>query len=90
MVHVFLTHDVKDAAEWRTHFDSDETNRSNAGIKVHGVYTAADNPNRVTVVTEFPSMDVLNGFMNNPDLKAAMEKGGVISAPEVKVLHEMK
>ncbi|MES2477635.1 MAG: DUF3764 family protein [Bacteroidota bacterium] len=89
MVHVILSHQVKDAAEWRAHFDSDEANRAAAGIKVHGVYTSAADPNQVTVMTEFPNTDVLNAFMNNPDLKAAMERGGVISEPEVKVLIKM-
>lgn len=89
MVNVLLSHEVKDFATWKTGFDSDETNRAAAGIKVHGVYTSVDNPNHVTVHTEFPSVEVVNGFLNNPELAASMEAAGVTSKPEAKILNKV-
>jgi quinol monooxygenase YgiN len=89
MVTVILSHEVKDFAQWKTGFDSHETTRAAAGVKTTGVYTSVDNPNMVTVTTEFPSAEAVHGFVNSPDLKAAMEKGGVIGAPEVKILNRM-
>jgi hypothetical protein len=51
-----------------------------------GVFTAIDNPNRVTLTGECASLDILQSFMGQPELKAEMEKAGVISEPEMKVL----
>jgi hypothetical protein len=89
MVTTILTHEVKDYDVWRKAFDGDETNRSNAGFKTHGVYRGVENPNSITIMMDAPSMEAINAFMTNPDLKAAMEKGGVISAPEVKILNKV-
>ena len=89
MVTVILSHDVKDFSSWKTLFEEGESLRAQAGIKVSGVYTAADNPNRATVITEFPSLEVVTAFMGNPELKSAMEKGGVIGTPTVQVLNKV-
>lgn len=90
MVDVILTHEVKDFAAWKKVYDADAPNRDNAHMKVHGVYTAMDNGNKVTIVGEFPNAEALNVFMDNPSLKAAMEKGGVMGMPDVKVLNKVQ
>lgn len=89
MVTTILTHEVKDYDVWRKAFDDDGGNRSAMGVSVTGVYRGVENPNQITVVTEVPSLEAIKAFMANPDLKAAMEKGGVISAPEVKILNKV-
>ncbi len=90
MVKVIVTHEVKDFAAWKKIFDEDALNRDTADMKVHGVYTAVDNPNKVTIVGEFPNPEAVKGFMDNPALQAAMEKGGVIGMPDVKVLNKVQ
>jgi hypothetical protein len=86
MVNVILTHEVKSFSDWKKGFDEGEPMRAQAGVKTSGVYASVDNPNLVTVIAEFPSVEVVNGFMNNPELQAGMEKAGVIGKPEVKIL----
>jgi hypothetical protein len=86
MVTTILTHEVKDFATWKKVFDEDGVNREKMGVKVSGVYQSVENPNMITVITEIPSIEAIKGFMANPDLKAAMEKGGVIGMPEIKIL----
>jgi hypothetical protein len=85
-----VTHEVKNYAEWKKGFDADKPNRDKAGIKTMGIYASVDNANLVTIITEAPSAEVAKGFATNPDLKAAMEKIGVISAPDVKVLTKIE
>lgn len=85
-VTVIITHEVKDYASWRKGYDADELNRKNAGFKVWGVYADVKNPNLVSVIGEFPSAAAADGFITNPKLKDVMDKAGVISKPEVKVL----
>ncbi len=89
MVKVILTHEVKNVAEWKKGFDAGEAMRAEAGVKTLGVYTSVHNPNHVTITTEFPSLEAVNGFMSNPELKAGMEKAGVVGAPEVKILNKL-
>lgn len=88
MVNVILSHEVKDYATWRKIFDDGEALRSGAGVKVNGVYTSVENANHVTVLTEFPSVEAVQGFMSNPQLQSTMEAAGVVGKPEVKILNK--
>ena len=85
-----VTHEVKNYAEWKKGFDAGKPDRDKAGIKTMGVYVSVDNANLVTVITEAPSVEVAKGFASNPNLKAEMEKVGVISATDVKILTKME
>ena len=85
-VTVVVTHEVMSYAAWRTVFNKDEANRMAAGFQIIGVYTDTKNPNVVTVIGEFSSVAAADSFMVNPKLKEAMEKGGVVGKPDVKVL----
>jgi hypothetical protein len=89
MITVILSHEVKNYSNWRKVYDDDEKNRSKAGIKLTSVLESVDNPNMITMIGEAPSLEAIKNFMANPDLKAAMELGGVISKPEVKLLRKL-
>lgn len=89
MATIILTHEVKNFSEWKKGFDAGEPLRKQAGLKINGVYTSVDNPNHVTVITESPSVEAANGFLTNPDLKAAMEQAGVIGVPEAHILNKI-
>ncbi len=86
MVTVILSHEVKDFAKWKEGFDSGEAMRAGNGIKTTGVFAAADNDNHVTILTEFPSAEAVQGFLANPDLQASMEEAGVVGKPDIKIL----
>ncbi len=86
MITVIITHKVKNYSDWRKVYDADAENRSRAEFKISGVFQAVDNPNKVTLIGETPSVEAFSGFMSNPALKAAMEKGGVTGMPDVKIL----
>ena len=89
MVTVIITHECKNYSDWRKVFDADDVNRLKAGFKSTGVYHSVENANKITIIGEAPSVEVIQGFMSNPELKAAMERGGVISKPEVKILNKI-
>jgi hypothetical protein len=89
MIHVIGSHEVKDAKSWKEKFDGDNANREKFGVKVHGVFTAADNPNMVHLHMEFPSQEVLNGMMSDPDMQKTMAEAGVISEPKFIVLNKI-
>jgi hypothetical protein len=89
MVTVIISHECKNYSVWKKVFDADEVNRSKAGFKSTGVYRSVDNANKITIIGEAPSVEAINGFMANPELKAAMERGGVIGMPDVKILNKI-
>ena len=89
MITVIVSHEVKNYLDWRKVYDEDENNRSKAGINLKSVYQSTDNANMITMIGEAPSVEAVNNFMANPELKAAMQQGGVISKPEVKLMREV-
>ncbi|NVO18331.1 MAG: DUF3764 family protein [Bacteroidetes bacterium] len=89
MVTAILSHEVRNYSDWKKVFDADEVNRTKAGFNIHSLYHSVDNPNKITLIGEVPSVEALHSFMTNPELKAAMEKGGVIGMPEVKILSKI-
>ena len=89
MVTVILSHEVKDYSTWRKVYDEDEKNRSKAGLNLTGVYQSVDHPNMITMIGEAPGVEAIKNFMANPGLKAAMEQGGVIGMPEVKIIRKL-
>jgi hypothetical protein len=89
MVNVILSHEVKDFSVWKNSFNEGESLRVKSGVKTTGVYASVDNPNHITITTEFPNVDAVHGFINNPELKANMEKAGVIGKPDIKILNKV-
>lgn len=89
MVTVILTHLVSNFSDWKKAFDAGETFRQNAGVKTLGIYNTVDNANLVSVITEFPHAEAVKAFISNPDLRADMERAGVIGIPEVKILNKV-
>jgi len=86
---IILTHEVKNFSAWKKVYDADEDNRKKLGLRINGLYQSTDNPNMVTLIGEAPNEEALKSFMSNPALKAAMERGGVIGMPEVKILDKI-
>lgn len=89
MINVIITHEVKDFSKWKKGFKGGHSPRPDATIKVSGVYHSVENPNIITVMAEFPSVEAVNGFMNNLLLKTALDRGGVIGQPEVMILNKL-
>jgi quinol monooxygenase YgiN len=86
---VLITHEVKDFTDWRRVYDADEVNRTKAGFKTLGEYQSVDNPNKVTIIGEAPSVEVIQNYMTNPDLKDVMARAGVISQPDIRILNKV-
>ena len=86
MATIILSHDVKDYASWKPHYDSDVARRENAGFKELAVGTQSDNSNKVFMIWE-GDPGVLEKMLQDPSLKAKMEEAGVVSKPEVIILN---
>ena len=82
-VRMFVRHEVADYAVWRKAYDSFAPMQKRAGVIYKAVYQSTDNPNDVTVIHDFHSLDQAKAFAASPDLKAAMEKSGVKGTPQI-------
>ena len=89
MVTVIIQHEVKNFAEWKKVFDSDEVNRVKAGVHQKGLYTSVKNPNDVTMVFEAPNSETLDKMMSDPQRQKDMAGAGVISAPVASILNKV-
>lgn len=85
---IINSHKVENFAKWKQGFDAGEAMRANAGIKITGVYQSVDDENSVTVISEVPNADMAKAILSNPGMKEAMEKSGIISIPEIKILSQ--
>ncbi|HTF03853.1 MAG TPA: DUF3764 family protein [Bacteroidia bacterium] len=83
---LIISHEVRNYDEWKKGFDAGAPMREQAGIQIQGVHRSVDNSNSVTIISEVPNADVAKAVMQNPELRADMEKSGVISEPEVKIV----
>jgi quinol monooxygenase YgiN len=81
---------VKDFAEWKKVFDSVAGFRRSNGELSEQVFRDASNPNSITTLTKWNSLESAQKFAQSPELKAAMEKEkvGVAGPPSVYFLNE--
>ena len=86
---IINSHKVENFTKWKQGFDAGETMRAQAGIKIKGIYQSADDENAVTVISEVPNADIAKAILSGPGMKEAMEKSGVTSTPEIKILKQI-
>ena len=87
---VDIRHNVKDYDKWRPVFDADSVNRKAAGGQDLVVARNADSANSLLVVVKVSDLAKARAMMADPKLKAAMDKGGVISKPDITFYHVIR
>ena len=88
MASMLIQHMVKDYAEWKKVFDSAIDLRTSNGELSAQVYRDASDPNMITTINKWNSLANAQKFAHSPELKAAMEKAGVVGAPSINFLNE--
>lgn len=89
MAYVFVTHQVEDFAKWKPVYDAYQLEPSNPRSKGDIVFQSPDDPNLVSVLSEFESWEAAEEFMNSAELKNAMQHAGVASEPEFTFLEKV-
>jgi len=82
-VQLFVRHDVLDYKIWKKGYDDFALKQKEGGVYYQRVYQAVDNPNDVTVIHDFHSIEKAKAFVNSDELKATMKKIGVKGKPEI-------
>jgi heme-degrading monooxygenase HmoA len=88
MVRMYVHHEVADYAAWRKTYDSFASVQKKNGVVAQSVWQSVDNPNEVTVTHDFKTVEKAKAWLALPELKAAMEKGGVKGEPHVWITRQ--
>jgi hypothetical protein len=89
MITVIIEHKVKDFATWKAVFDAGFDFRHRAGEESHKLFRNINQPSDVTVVSEFPSVEAAQKFLNSEWLKTRMQEAGVVGEPKCQLLAEV-
>ena len=86
--YTIVTHPVKDFDTWKTIFDQFEPIRKKAGELSAVVLRHADDPNMVTIINTWDSIEAPQAFLNCEELKAGMAEAGVTAPPTIIFANE--
>jgi hypothetical protein len=75
---------VKDYTMWRTSYDGDEKSRVSAGITNGRVFRRAEDPSDVVILQDIADEPKARSWFASEDLKAAMQKSGVVGSPSIR------
>ncbi|MFE5839965.1 hypothetical protein [Arthrobacter sp. NPDC056493] len=79
-----VLHRVDDYDAWRKVYDSVAGLQKDGGVTNESVYRMDGDPNNVLVIHHFDTVDTAKAFFANPDLKDAMQRGGVQGEPRIE------
>ena len=82
-VTMFIRHRVAEFDTWHQVYKDVAPMQQAGGVLAESVYQATNDPNDVTVSHEFASESEARSFAASQDLKAAMERAGVIEQPTI-------
>ena len=82
---LFVRHTVADFDAWRIAYGNADALRAKHGCTGEQVLRVPGSPNDVAATHQFPSVAQAEAFANDPELKSAMQGGGVTSAPRIEI-----
>ncbi len=88
MAVMLVRHTVADFASWKKVFDEMHDTRVSHGFTGHEVLQEAGNPNSVMIINHAKSAEGCIAYGQSPNLKSAMQRAGVTSAPEIVLFEE--
>jgi hypothetical protein len=88
MPYMLVRHKVKDYDQWKPVFDEHGAIRKDAGSKGAMVFRGEDDPNAVTILFKWDSVENAVKFSKSDGLRETMMKAGVVSQPDVSFLNE--
>lgn len=86
MVAILVKHTAPDYAAWKKVFDEHGSTRKRLGSKGSQIFQGTDNPNQVTVLLEWDTLENARKLTEDPSLREAMQKAGVQGKPEISFL----
>lgn len=81
-----VMHKVANFAKWKTNFESNDSLKNAYGLHNYVLARGVKDTNMIMVVVKMDDAAKAKEFAALPELKAAMQKGGVIGAPTISYL----
>ena len=75
---------VKDYSTWRQAYDGHEKSRLSAGITNGRVFRNAQDQNDIVVLQDVADVAKARSWLGSDDMKAAMQKSGIVGSPNVR------
>jgi hypothetical protein len=88
MITTAIRHSVTDYGKWKTVYDT--FTPTSAGAKYARVNRSVEDPNLVTVVAGFDTLELAQAFLANPSLKAKMTESGIVGSPRIEINEEVE
>lgn len=85
---VIVTHRVANFAKWKVAYDGHDSARLANGLHSYVIGRGMMDSNMVMVAVKADDVAKAKTFMNDPSLKKAMAKGGVVGAPNISLVIE--
>ena len=83
-----INHSVADYDKWKAGYDAmPPTSR---GALFARVNRSVDDPNNISVVAGFETVEAARGFISDPALKTAMIEAGVQGSPRIEIFEEVE
>jgi hypothetical protein len=82
-VRMFVRLEVVQFSEWIKTYDGFAPARKGAGITESTLWQSADDPNDVTIINEFPTIEQARAFATSGELRDAMRNSGLRGPPQV-------
>jgi heme-degrading monooxygenase HmoA len=90
MVYLFVHHKVEAYEKWKSVYNEHEASRKAAGSQGARLWRNLNDHNELVIITTWPDLEHAQAFASSPDLRAAMQRAGVLGAPEVLFLEEVE
>jgi hypothetical protein len=81
--YVLMIHKNKNFTEWKKGYDANLPNRVAAGLTELNLLQGESDPNQVVLLFKTSNLAKTKAFAQSPELKATMDKAGVIGEPDV-------
>ena len=82
-VRMYFRHNVADYDSWKKGYDAFSSYQKNHGVFYESVYQSTDDPNNVTVIHDFHSIEEAKAFAQSEELKRRMSSLGVKGTPQI-------
>jgi hypothetical protein len=83
MRYLLVRHKVAEFDQWKSAYDAQLPARQKAGLKEVHLLRNIDAPNEVLLLYEEEDLQRAREFVDGSDLRAAMEKAGVVDKPDI-------
>ncbi|MES2761437.1 MAG: hypothetical protein V4677_04490 [Bacteroidota bacterium] len=80
---------VENFEHWKKTYDEADEFRKKMGIVVKGIYQSIDDDKNITLISDYPSLEMAKGMLANPVWEENQRKAGVIGGFDISFYNEI-